>query len=68
MSQVMAVPARDLRYLGKSRSGQEWTGEDRRRCTMGFSGPCYFVIEKEKVFEIDLMPEGAEGLKVTKAV
>ncbi len=28
----------------------------------------YFVIENENVFEMDLMPDGAEGFKVTKAV
>ena len=28
----------------------------------------HFVIEKENVFEIDLMPDGAEGFRVTNAV
>lgn len=52
-------------------SGQKRPGAVTRkctyRCTMGIRGPCYFVIENMKVFEIEQTPDGAAGLNVTNA-
>ena len=40
----------------------------RRPSSSSISPRVYFVIENENVSEMDLMPDGADGLKVTKAV
>jgi len=43
-------------------------GAVTRRCSYIIVLQGYFVIENENVPEMDLMPDGEDGLKVTKAV